>query len=68
MSLFERLVAQAMRDNVTLNPLAMVVEKEILHHDILREMSGTGLLEKLTFMGGTCLRGQPAGGRDRFSS
>lgn len=56
MSLFERLAAQAMRDHAALTPLAMVVEKEILHHDILREMSGSGLLEKLTFMGGTCLR------------
>jgi predicted nucleotidyltransferase component of viral defense system len=56
MSLFERLVAQALRDHATLNPLAMVVGKELLHHDILREMSRAGLLEKLTFMGGTCLR------------
>lgn len=57
MSLFERLVAQAMIDNTVLNPLSMVVEKELLHHDILREMSSIGLLEKLTFIGGTCLRG-----------
>lgn len=56
MSLFERLAAQAMREDAGLTPLAMVVEKELLHHDILREMSGLGLLEKLTFMGGTCLR------------
>lgn len=56
MSLFERLAAQAMRAHAVLNPLAMVVEKELLHHDILREMSGAGLLEKLTFIGGTCLR------------
>jgi predicted nucleotidyltransferase component of viral defense system len=33
-----------------------VVEKEVLHHDILREMSGAGLLAGLTFIGGTCLR------------
>lgn len=56
MSLFERLVAEAMSEHIELNSLTMVVEKEILHHDILREMSGVGLLEKLTFMGGTCLR------------
>lgn len=56
MSLFERLVAEALSAQVALNRLTMVVEKEILHHDILREMSGAGLLEKLTFMGGTCLR------------
>jgi predicted nucleotidyltransferase component of viral defense system len=56
MSLFERLVTKAMTENVALTPLAMVVEKELLHHDILREMSGAGLLEELTFIGGTCLR------------
>jgi hypothetical protein len=32
------------------------VEKELLHHDILREMSEAGLLTGLTFIGGTCLR------------
>jgi predicted nucleotidyltransferase component of viral defense system len=56
MSLFDRLVAEALRDNSSLAPLAIVVEKEILQHDILREMSDAGLLEKLTFFGGTCLR------------
>lgn len=56
MNLFDRLVAEAMRDNTYLNPLTVVVEKELLHHDILREMSAAGLLEKLTFIGGTCLR------------
>ena len=33
-----------------------MVEKELLHHDVLREMSGAGLLAGLTFIGGTCLR------------
>ncbi|MEI6207950.1 MAG: nucleotidyl transferase AbiEii/AbiGii toxin family protein [Desulfuromonadales bacterium] len=56
MSLFELLVSQVMREKTALNSVAMVVEKELLQHDILREMSGSGLLEKLTFMGGTCLR------------
>jgi predicted nucleotidyltransferase component of viral defense system len=32
------------------------VEKELLHHDILREMSEAGLLAGLVFIGGTCLR------------
>jgi predicted nucleotidyltransferase component of viral defense system len=32
------------------------VEKEILHHDILREMNKAGFLGKMTFIGGTCLR------------
>ena len=56
MNLFENMVATALKDKSALNPLIMVVEKELLHHDILREMSEAGLLEKLTFMGGTCLR------------
>lgn len=56
MSLFNRLVDTALENSSDVKPLAMVVEKELLHHDILREMSSAGLLEKLTFMGGTCLR------------
>jgi predicted nucleotidyltransferase component of viral defense system len=39
-----------------LTPVKAVVEKELLHHDILREMSAAGLLVGLTFIGGTCLR------------
>ena len=56
MSLFDRLVAQALHDQSQLAPLQPVVEKELLHHDILREMSSAGLLKNLTFIGGTCLR------------
>ncbi len=56
MSLFERLVAQALQNQGELAPLRTVVEKELLHHDVLREMSTAGLLERLTFIGGTCLR------------
>ncbi|MGH8601225.1 MAG: nucleotidyl transferase AbiEii/AbiGii toxin family protein [Gammaproteobacteria bacterium] len=56
MSLFDQLVNEAMRNQDGLAPLRMVVEKELLHHDILREMSSAGLLASLTFIGGTCLR------------
>ncbi len=56
MSLFDRLVDEAMQSRADLAPLRPVVEKELLHHDILREMSAAGLLEGLTFIGGTCLR------------
>ena len=56
MSLFDRLVDQALKNQSKLAPLRVVVEKELLHHDILREMSMAGLLKKLTFIGGTCLR------------
>jgi len=55
-SLFDRLVSQAIGNQGDLSPLQVVVEKELLHHDILREMSTAGLLKNLTFIGGTCLR------------
>jgi hypothetical protein len=54
--LFDRLVDQALKNQSKLAPLRIVVEKELLHHDILREMSMAGLLKNLTFIGGTCLR------------
>lgn len=56
MSLFDRLVDEALKTRADLATLRSVVEKELLHHDILREMSAAGLLSRLTFIGGTCLR------------
>jgi predicted nucleotidyltransferase component of viral defense system len=56
MNLFDHLVNQAIKNQGELAPLRVVIEKELLHHDILREMSGAGLLKNLTFIGGTCLR------------
>jgi predicted nucleotidyltransferase component of viral defense system len=56
MSLFDQLVDQALKNREDLVPLRMVVEKELLHHDILRVLSSSGLLVQLTFIGGTCLR------------
>ncbi len=56
MNLFDQLVEEAMRANPELTPVRAVVEKELLHHDILREMSTAGLLAGMTFIGGTCLR------------
>lgn len=56
MSLFDQLVTQALRSRADLNPLRPVIEKELLHHDVLREMSDAGWLVGLTFIGGTCLR------------
>jgi predicted nucleotidyltransferase component of viral defense system len=55
-SLFDQLVNEALRSRAELTSLRPVVEKELLHHDILREMSEAGLLKDLTFIGGTCLR------------
>lgn len=56
MSLFDQLVDEALKNRQDLAPLRVVVEKELLHHDILRVLSSAGLLARLTFMGGTCLR------------
>lgn len=56
MSLLDQLVDQALKSRSDLTILRPVVEKELLHHDILREMSEAGLLTGLTFIGGTCLR------------
>ena len=56
MSLFDELVDTALKNKQELSPLRVVVEKELLHHDILRVLSGAGLLTQLTFIGGTCLR------------
>ena len=56
MSLFEQVVNEALRSRAELTSLRPVVEKELLHHDILREMSEADLLSGLTFIGGTCLR------------
>ncbi len=56
MSLFDQLVDQALQTRADLSPLRSVVEKELLHHDILREIAAAGLLIGLTFIGGTCLR------------
>jgi predicted nucleotidyltransferase component of viral defense system len=55
-TLFDSLVDEALKSRRELALLRPVVEKELLHHDILREMSGAGLLSGLTFIGGTCLR------------
>ena len=56
MSLFDQLVDVALQNQQALSSLRLVVEKELLQRDILRELSSAGLLAGLTFMGGTCLR------------
>ena len=56
MNLFDRLVEQAMQSEQALGIVRPVLEKELLHHDILREMNQSGLMAGLTFIGGTCLR------------
>lgn len=56
MSLFDQLVTEAISKNTEFSTLRTVVEKELLHHDILRLLSHNNLLKDLTFIGGTCLR------------
>lgn len=56
MNLFDQLVNEALDNNTELTQLRIVVEKELLHHDILLALSESGMLEKLCFIGGTCLR------------
>jgi predicted nucleotidyltransferase component of viral defense system len=55
-NLFDKIVETALETDEKYAALRPVVEKEILHHDILREMNKAGFLKSLTFIGGTCLR------------
>ena len=56
MSLFDKLVTEALKNQSELLALRVVVEKELLHYDILRVLSQNNLLVDLTFVGGTALR------------
>jgi predicted nucleotidyltransferase component of viral defense system len=56
MNLFEKTVEAVFETDNSYTALRPALEKEILHHDILREMNKAGYLKQLTFMGGTCLR------------
>lgn len=56
MNLFDKLVTEALQHQPALSPLRIVVEKELLHHDILRIMRDNNLITSLTFIGGTSLR------------
>lgn len=56
MNLFDRLINTTLDQQPHLSPLRIVVEKELLHHDILRILSHHHLLTDLTFIGGTALR------------
>lgn len=50
---FRDLAKQVAKDNLSLLP---VVEKELIHYDILRAMQENDFLESLCFQGGTALR------------
>jgi predicted nucleotidyltransferase component of viral defense system len=55
-NLFDKLVDEALKNQPNLSVLRMVVEKELLQHDILRIINMANLMKDLTFIGGTCLR------------
>jgi predicted nucleotidyltransferase component of viral defense system len=63
MNLFDTLVDQALRNQSKLSSLRTVVEKELLHHDIIRVLSHNNLLKDLTFIGGTAIRACYGGDR-----
>ena len=52
---FNELVNQAMQ-NQTRSHMRLVIAKELLHYDILFALDNNGLLDDLTFQGGTSLR------------
>lgn len=56
MNIFDKLVSVAIQNSPRNSSLRIVVEKELLHHDILRIMRDHSFISKLTFIGGTCLR------------
>jgi predicted nucleotidyltransferase component of viral defense system len=56
MRLLDKLVSEALKNKPELNFSRTTVEKEILHHDILKILSENGFLTQLTFIGGTALR------------
>jgi predicted nucleotidyltransferase component of viral defense system len=63
MNLFDELVNTALKNQPGLSLLRNVVEKELLHHDILKILSNNNLLKDLTFIGGTAIRSCYAGVR-----
>lgn len=50
------LIKSVLKSNPEFLGLENTIEKEILHHDIITILHKNGLLQKLTFIGGTSLR------------
>lgn len=53
---FQSVASEIVRENPGLAACRPVIEKELLHFEILGAMSDAGFLRHLTFKGGTCLR------------
>lgn len=54
--MLNKLVEQALRNKPEFTGMEDVVEKEILHHDMMSVLHKEGILQRLTFIGGTSLR------------
>lgn len=54
--MLDKIVKSVLRRNDKLLGLDDVVEKEILHHDIIQVLQSERILQQLTFIGGTSLR------------
>lgn len=54
--MLKQIVDTALNSHPELVRIRDVVEKEILHHDILEILMGAGALSRMTLRGGTCLR------------
>lgn len=54
--MLSKMVKNVIAKNPEFLGLENVIEKEILHHDIMTVLHQEGLLQKLTFMGGTSMR------------
>jgi predicted nucleotidyltransferase component of viral defense system len=55
-NLFEHTIENVLKENAAYAQLRPVIEKEVLHYDILQIMNKAGYFRNLTFIGGTCLR------------
>ena len=53
---FEDLINEIVKTGQHADFPKTTIEKEVLHHDILRILRNNGFLSELTFIGGTCLR------------
>lgn len=51
-----RRIQQIIDSNPDYGAIAAVIEKEVLHHDIMDALIKNGAMQSLTFIGGTSLR------------
>ncbi|MBE8167815.1 MAG: nucleotidyl transferase AbiEii/AbiGii toxin family protein [Shewanella sp.] len=54
--MLKRYISQILAAKPELAGVVPVIEKELLHHDIMRVLVEQGAMQKLTFIGGTALR------------